>query len=249
MGTGIARSFNVKISTMHSVGGVLMIRTLSFFLILRLLATEAGAQTTGSLCGSVHSVDGQPIRGAVVRIFGTSPARGAITKENGKYLTAGLRAGIYDIQVSAVGFISFTIQTVNVNVGMNTTLDVRLESRPASMDSIVVTTRRDSILPEKSGENPGVTSEEMNHGARTNIQGEVSLGTIKTPGVNGFSIRGGEAEKAAEIQAAQAGVAAAGKQTETENERIWNERLNNPGTRTITSSAGRAQITHGLPCR
>jgi|GEM_PF-187686 len=154
------------------------------------------AQTTGTLAGKITGDDGKPVRGATIKILGTSPARGAVSKEDGSFLIAGIRADLYDIQISSVGFQTQTRQNVRISVDQTTTLNVKLSTRAVGVDTVVVTASKDIIRPENAGKLTTISGEDMNRLARTNIQGAVALSSgVTTAGVNGFSIRGGRANE------------------------------------------------------
>lgn len=73
-----------------------------------LLASAAAAQTTGSLSGRIYDASNVPLQRAGVRLLGTT--KGAITKHDGSFLITGIRAGDYDIQISAAGYPSRVVK-------------------------------------------------------------------------------------------------------------------------------------------
>ncbi|MDB5032950.1 MAG: TonB-dependent receptor [Chlorobi bacterium] len=100
--------------------------TLWFPLLLLLTVGTMRAQTTGSLAGRVLDSNRKRIAGATVVVLGTSPLRGAITRVDGSYRIAGIRAGTYAIKVSAVGFEQRQRDTVKISINHESRLEVRL---------------------------------------------------------------------------------------------------------------------------
>lgn len=171
-------------------------RLLCLATIAMLAPLAAQAQRTGTLAGKITGQDGKAIRGATIRILGTSPARGAISTDDGSYRIVGITADVYDIEVSSVGYEKATRRDVRISVDQTTTLNVTLGTGAVRADSVYVTATRDVIRPEKAGKTTTITQADMNRSARTNIQGAVALsGGVTTAGVNGFSIRGGRANE------------------------------------------------------
>ncbi len=171
-------------------------RLLSLATVALLAPLAVQAQTTGSLAGKVTNDKGEAIRGATIRILGTSPVRGAISKEDGSFLIAGVRADQYDIQVTAVGYKNYLAKDVRVSVDQTTTLNARMVGAAVVQDSVIVTAQRDIIVADRVGKQTSITGEQMQRSSRTNIQGAVALSSgVTTGGVNGFSIRGGRASE------------------------------------------------------
>ncbi len=151
-------------------------------LFLLVLVNIALGQINGSLAGTVKNDKGNPIRGATVRILATSPARGAVTKENGDFMIAGVRAGLYEIQITAVGYKKYIKENIRISVDITTTIGVILASAEAQLDTVVVYSQATS-----ASENLG----HMQRSARTNIQGAVALGSTNANTASGAVVRGG----------------------------------------------------------
>jgi hypothetical protein len=101
----------------------------------------ASAQTTGTLNGRVVDGGGKPTPGATVRVDGTMPTRGAVVRNDGSFMVAGIRAGEYDVKVTAPGFLPVT-RRVRISVDQTTTMNLTLAAAPAdSKPPIVVPDR------------------------------------------------------------------------------------------------------------
>ncbi|MDB5035099.1 MAG: hypothetical protein JWQ98_2340 [Chlorobi bacterium] len=103
-----------------------MITQSLFILILTIAASlSIQAQTTGTLLGRITDTTGKPLVGALVRILGTMPLRGAIVKANGSYIVAGIRPGNYRVSIRAIGFRE-SHKDVAIAIDTKTILDARL---------------------------------------------------------------------------------------------------------------------------
>ncbi len=171
-------------------------RLLSLATVALLAPLAVQAQTVGTLAGKVTNEKGESVRGATIKILGTSPTRGAVSKEDGSFLIAGVRADVYDIQITSVGYSTYLNKGVRISVDQTTTLNARLQSSVSRTDSVFVSARADVVVAERVGKQTSMTGEQMQRSARTNIQGAVALSSgVTTGGVNGFSIRGGRANE------------------------------------------------------
>lgn len=83
------------------------------------------AQVTGTLEGRIIDPDGRPLQGAIIRIVGTH--QGAVSKLDGNFRVAGIRAGDYDIKISRLGYGDVTTH-VRIRVGETTSLSQRFAS-------------------------------------------------------------------------------------------------------------------------
>ncbi|MGH7463926.1 MAG: carboxypeptidase regulatory-like domain-containing protein, partial [Longimicrobiales bacterium] len=101
-----------------------------------LLAAPAAAQT-GSVTGRVLSAEsGEPLAGVHIRVEGTD--RQVLSQPNGRYLLLQVPAGTHTVNATLIGFAS-TPQTVTVEAGETTQLDLRLQPEAVALSEIVVT--------------------------------------------------------------------------------------------------------------
>jgi TonB-linked SusC/RagA family outer membrane protein len=110
--------------------------SLLFVLLLLLPCSVAWAQT-GTVEGQVtDSTSGDPIPGANVLLEGTN--YGASTDVNGSYTIEGVEPGTYTLNVSFVGFETFTEQ-VQVRAGETTTVPVAFQPSAVELETVTVT--------------------------------------------------------------------------------------------------------------
>ncbi|MER3127537.1 carboxypeptidase-like regulatory domain-containing protein, partial [Bacillus pumilus] len=73
---------------------------------------------------------------AIVKVKGVQA--GAATDLDGKYIIEGIAPGIYDLEVSYIGYNTKTITGVAVLEGQNTTVDVSLQIEGIQTEEIVI---------------------------------------------------------------------------------------------------------------
>ncbi|HTV74661.1 MAG TPA: TonB-dependent receptor [Candidatus Acidoferrales bacterium] len=91
-------------------------RLLLFVALLLGTAQAAQAQQTGSaaVSGTVRSVDGKPIVGALISLRGNGPISVTRSDGAGRFSFAALAPGVYIIHVSAIGYATLSGRTVEV---------------------------------------------------------------------------------------------------------------------------------------
>jgi hypothetical protein len=105
----------------------------SLFLVtcLSLAATAVLAQdvqTKGSIGGSVTDATGAAIPGAKVTVTGQTGARTETANDTGIFKVDNLTPGTYTVKVEQSGFKSAVANNVTVNVGRESTLNLKLEA-------------------------------------------------------------------------------------------------------------------------
>jgi iron complex outermembrane receptor protein len=150
-----------------------LVAALASFVLAAPLAAQAG---TGNISGRVtDSASQQPLVSATVRVVGTT--LGALTRNDGSYTIAGVRAGPQQVRVTRIGFAA-QLRPVTVTVGGATTVDFSLVAQAAVLSDLVVTgygaQRREAI----TGSVATVGADEANVGVISNanqlLQGRVA---------------------------------------------------------------------------
>ena len=103
-----------------------------------LLAHMLPARRSGSLKGLVTDSAGVPLRGATIRLIGTSPLRGGIAAPNGAYAIPLLAPGFYRVKVTMVGRGPIELPGVRIGAGRATVADFTLIFVPILGDTIEV---------------------------------------------------------------------------------------------------------------
>src|SRR5262245_59184583 len=100
------------------------------FILCALPASASYGQTVGAgLQGTVSDSTGAVLPAAIVAIknSGIGTSIELVTDEKGRYLSALLQPGEYEIQVSLPGFQTVTRRGVRLAVGQNAVVDIKLE--------------------------------------------------------------------------------------------------------------------------
>src|ERR1700686_4833059 len=103
-------------------------------------AATFGQQPTGSIEGTVTDPQGAIVQNASVSVrnTATNATRDATAGSDGHYRVTELTPGHYEVKVSAPNFKTSVASDVNVNVGQNLALDVKLEIGGAAEQVTIV---------------------------------------------------------------------------------------------------------------
>lgn len=86
------------------------------------------ATATGKLKGTVTNADDNAIEGAQISVITADTVyTTSFTKENGKYVILGIDDGVYEVEFAKDGYISTTIDDVEITAKETTTLDAQLD--------------------------------------------------------------------------------------------------------------------------
>ncbi len=115
-------------------------------LLILFAATAAIAQDTASLSGTIKDSAGGAIGGVSVKATSTANGaeRTAVTNAEGFYSFSQLKAGTYKITATQTGFKTASIESAEIGVGQNRTLDLSLEAGDVSA---VVDITSDDVMP------------------------------------------------------------------------------------------------------
>ena len=101
------------------------------------------AQTTGKISGQVTDSNGEALIGVNIVVEGTS--LGASTDLDGFYVILNIRAGIYKLRYSYIGYQTKIFDNVDIDVDKTTKFNVVLESEAIAGDEVVVTASRPMV--------------------------------------------------------------------------------------------------------
>lgn len=126
------------------------IHRLSLSVLLLTFATLTFAQQTGSINGHVSTADNKPAQLITVTLKGT--ALGTITNESGEYQIRRIKAGTYQLQVSAVGITSQE-KTVTLSSGKTLTIDFTISETANQLDEVVVSGNKTNKFAKRQTDN------------------------------------------------------------------------------------------------
>ncbi len=160
-------------------------------LALCIIASPLYASTNGGVSGVVKDSKGKEIVRATIRIMGTS--RGGFSAKDGKFEIRNIPAGQWDVQVSAINYVSYR-RTVTISADQTTNLGTITlkDSTKTTQEVVVVGNKEKPITDAKTvAVTTSVGESELNSTAgKTNAQ----QAALTTSGVlssgGGISIRG-----------------------------------------------------------
>ncbi|MVM31744.1 TonB-dependent receptor [Spirosoma sp. HMF4905] len=137
---------------------------LLYVIVLMLAALSTQAQSGGTIRGNVKTSDGNPAEAVTVSLKGKG--QGAITNAKGDFSINRVKAGTYQLQVSAIG-LKTVEQTVTVTGTETVTVDFALLENASQLTEVIVNASRInrfsrsssdyvSKMPLKNLENPQV---------------------------------------------------------------------------------------------
>ena len=95
------------------------------------------AQNTGSLTGFiVDKSTQQPLEGASIKLDGT--VKGTIADSLGKFRIAGIPVKSYNLEISKVGYKTFTLYNIVINSGNENNYTIELEQSVISLTEVVI---------------------------------------------------------------------------------------------------------------
>jgi TonB-dependent starch-binding outer membrane protein SusC len=107
------------------------------FLVAAVLPSEASAQSTGTIQGSVvDASSGRALAGVQVVVPGTN--RGGLSNSAGLFRIAGVPEGSHEVRALLIGYATAT-ETVNVGAGATVSVAFELRQSAIDLDEIVVT--------------------------------------------------------------------------------------------------------------
>lgn len=136
---------------------------LALLLLLALAIGTAFAADSGKIKGRlVEKGSGEPLLGANVKVLDSQPARGAATDLDGNFFIPQVSIGIYDIEITSVGYHKLTMTEVMVARDLTTDIGV-VEMTPNSLELevVVIVAPKKQIELTKAGQTLTVTAEDI----------------------------------------------------------------------------------------
>ncbi|MCK4578735.1 MAG: carboxypeptidase-like regulatory domain-containing protein, partial [Candidatus Marinimicrobia bacterium] len=115
-----------------------MIRKISilcFSLLFTITSLTAGI--TGKISGQVtNTADGEPVVGVNIILAGT--ILGAASDLSGNYVILNIPPGVYDLNISAIGYANVTVRGVRVEIDLTTPVDIGMQTEALAGEEVVV---------------------------------------------------------------------------------------------------------------
>jgi hypothetical protein len=120
---------------------------LQLVVLILTLTASLHAEIGGGIAGTVTDrATGEPLYGANIAIVGTM--RGASTNELGQYSIIALPPGMYDIQITYLGYRAVVVSEVRVHISQTARVDIELDEEAIFLDEVTVTVERLTIRPD-----------------------------------------------------------------------------------------------------
>lgn len=152
------------------------------------------AGTTGKVAGTVKDkTTGEPLVGANVVLEGTN--LGSSTDSDGFYTILNITPGIYTLTVYYVGYATYSLQNLKVNVDRTTTQHIQMSPEAIEGETVVVEARRPIIEMDRTHSASVVSSEAVQLMPVTEVEEVIALqpGVVSAGGQLHF--RGGRARE------------------------------------------------------
>lgn len=159
-------------------------------LMVFLCSTLIWAGTTGKIAGIVvDKTTGDPLPGANVIITGT--ALGAASNLEGQYTILHVPPGMYDVQVSVIGYKKVTVSAARVQIDQTARIDFFLEMEALEGEAVTVIADKNPVKMDVATSVVAVSASQVEALPVTDVGGIVGM----QAGVeNGYKIRGSEGE-------------------------------------------------------
>ncbi|MDZ7261908.1 MAG: TonB-dependent receptor [candidate division KSB1 bacterium] len=150
-------------------------RVIALILLLTIAMTgPLWSGTTGKIAGTViDKKTGEPLPGANVVIVGTT--LGAATDINGKYTILYVSPGLYDVQVSMIGYAKVMAKEVRVLIDQTARVDFALEMEVIEGEVVTVVAERTIIKPDVATSVVAMSDKEVEELPINNVVSAIGL--------------------------------------------------------------------------
>ena len=167
-----------------------------FAVIVFCLVSTLDAQTTRVSGVVSDAAENTTLPGANVRLYSSRTSVVEISAADGSFSFDDVLPGIYGLEVSFIGYRPWILTELKIAVGDPTILNVRLRSTELSLDEMVVTPGRFSILSDSPSAPQTLTRKEFE--AMPFVGQDIYRAVSRLPGVTAsdfsarFTVRGGD---------------------------------------------------------
>ena len=173
-----------------------MIKKIRFLLVALIIFTATTLQaqvTTSSMSGRVTDADGAVIGATVVATHTPSGTIfGTVTNMEGRFNLNGMRVGgPYSVEVTYIGYGTYTANNITLSLSENYSLNVVLSEETTSLDEVVVTALRTKFSNQKTGAVTNITSSQIDN-LPTVSRSIMDVTRLSPYGGNGMSFGGAD---------------------------------------------------------
>ena len=128
--------------------------------LLIAVTTPLWSGTTGKIAGTITDVEtGDPLPGANVIVAGT--ALGAAADIKGNYSVLHVPPGIYDLEISMMGYAKTTVTTVRVRIDQTARVNVSLQMEALEGEAVTVVAEKNIIKDDVATSVVAVTTDQV----------------------------------------------------------------------------------------
>ncbi len=141
-----------------------LLKLITAFLLLINCFNAKAQVTTASLSGTVANSEGKALIGATVRIVFANAGinRVTTTQSNGSFLVPNLRVGgPYSVTVSFAGMQEVTEDKIQLELGQNTALDFKLDTKAVGLEAVTVTGKSKIFDNKRTGASTNISSKQL----------------------------------------------------------------------------------------
>src|SRR5712671_235038 len=109
-------------------------------------APEMALAQNGRIRGTVRDAHSSPLSGAVIRVTGPSPARRAVTAEDGSYAITGLAPGNYSVSASLPGVRTQSKEAVHIVADGEAVVDFVLQALELEAITVTAMKREEQLI-------------------------------------------------------------------------------------------------------
>ena len=161
---------------------------------LIVLNTTIWAGTTGKIAGVVKdSQNGEPLPGVNVLLAGTN--LGGSTDLDGQFFILNVPPGSYTLTMNYIGYASYTINNVAVNIDLTTRINVELIQEILESETVEVIAERPVVVKDISNSQMNIEAATIAPLPVQSINEVLTLQAGIESGSRGIVIRGGSADE------------------------------------------------------
>ncbi|MBN2829015.1 MAG: TonB-dependent receptor, partial [Candidatus Cloacimonetes bacterium] len=163
------------------------------FFVLLFGSISLFAQETGTLTVKVKNENGDPVAFANIFLLkdGVLTQIGGDTKKNGNCIIINIPPGMYDVQISAVGYAKTTIEGIKISAGSNSNQKATLYRKSVEIGGVTVKAEIDKVEQDKVGSSTRIDTENISDMAVDNVEGLIALTAGVSMSDGDIHVRGG----------------------------------------------------------
>ena len=167
---------------------------LNIYVLFISISTMIFAGTSGKIAGVITDSDsGEPLPG--VNVYLNETSIGSATDIDGFYSMLNVPPGNYTLKIDYIGYTSYEITNVKVQIDLTTRIDVKLNSEVLEGETIIVVADRPVIERDVSNSQLNIDSKTIETMPLATVSDVLTLQAGIESGTSGIIVRGGGANQ------------------------------------------------------